>query len=247
MRPLKVLGICASPRKGNSEFLLDKALEAAAKAGPSVEITSYTLRGKIMGPCVACGSCYTLGGECSVVDDFQELNALWHDSDVIIYSAAVYHMSMPGQLKCFIDRLGNAGFGKFAKYYETGHEKLPKVMKVIGSIAQGAHIVSGQEHTITDLINHALIMQSIPVTGDMWESYMGGGGWTRNDISRDAFERQEKEGELDALVAIRSSEAVGKRAVELAMIIRAGAQAVRPSLEGDPAYAPFFELADSGK
>ena len=245
MKPLKVLGICASPRKGNSEFLLNKALDAAAKTAQNVEVASYSLRGKTMGPCVACGYCYKNDGACTVKDSFQELNELWHASDVIIYSAAVYHMSMPGQLKCFIDRLGNAGFGRFAKYYEAGHEKLPKVMKVVGSIAQGIHTCSGQEHTITDLINHALIMQSIPVTGDMWESYIGGGSWTRNDGERNAFERQAEQGELDALVAVRSSEAIGKRAVELALIVRAGTLAMRDSLISDPAYVPFFELADS--
>lgn len=245
MRPLKVLGICASPRKGNSEFLLDKALSAAAKVDKSVEITSYTLRGKKMGPCVACGFCGKKAGACAVKDDFQELNELWHASDVIIYSAAVYHMSMPGQLKCFIDRLGNAGFGRFSGYFEPGKESLPKTMKVIGSIAQGVHTCSGQEHTITDLINHALIMQCVPVTGDMWESYIGGGSWTRNDIATDAFEKQYNQNELDAIVAVRSSESIAKRAVEMALIIRAGAATMRDVLEKDPTYKPFYNLADS--
>jgi len=244
MKPLKVLGICASPRKGNSEYLLEKALKAAASVEKSVETQFYTLRGKKMRPCVACGHCFSSAGVCPIRDDFQKLNELWHGADIIIYSAAVYHMSMPGQLKCFIDRLGNAGFGRFANLYEPGKERLPKTMKVIGSIAQGVHTCSGQEHTITDLINHALIMQGIPVTGDMWESYIGGGSWTRNDIDRNAMEKQAEQGELDALVAVRSAEAIGKRAVEMAQIIRAGALAMREELQGDPTYVPFYKLAD---
>lgn len=245
MRPLKVLGICASPRKGNSEFLLENALQAAAAAGDSVEIQRYTLRGKKIGPCVACDYCSMSAGVCAIKDDFQELNEIWHAADVIIYSSAVYHMSIPGQLKCMIDRLGNTSFGRFASLFEPGSGKLPKIMKVVGSIAQGVHTCSGQEHTITDLINHALLMQCIPVTGDMWESYIGGGGWTGNNIGRDALKKQANEGELDALVAVRSAKAIGKRAVELALIIRAGAQTMSGALQSDPTYIPFYKLADS--
>lgn len=56
-----------------------------------------------------------------------------------------------------------------------------RILGICGSpIAQGMHLSSGQEHALTDLINHALVMQSIPVTGDIWESYIGAAGRTLN-------------------------------------------------------------------
>lgn len=247
MKQLNILGICGSPRKGNSEFLLNKALEAACEAAPGAcNVTAYSVRGKKFSPCVACGKCGENGGECIIKDNFQELRDLWIAADVIIYSVPVYHMGMPGQLKCFIDRLGNSAFGKYSSLYEPGMEKLPKLMKVIGSIAQGMHISSGQEHTITDLINHALLMQCIPVTGDMWQSYIGGGGWTSNVADRNAIESQVGRNEYDAMVALQSAQAVGKRAAELALIIREGASIRKAALEKDPSYKPLIaQISDN--
>lgn len=244
MRKLKVLGICGSPRKGNSEFLLEKAMEAAVSVKPDmVDCTVYSIRGKKFSPCVACGKCAELDGECIIKDNFQELRDLWNGADVVIYSVPVYHMGMPGQLKCFIDRLGNTTFGKYQKLYKPGQEKLPKLLKVIGSIAQGIHICSGQEHTLTDLINHALLMQCIPVAGDMWESYIGGGGWTSNDADRHALENQAGENRYDAAIAVRSAQDVAKRAVEIAMIINSGVNNMRQQLKEDPSYLPLLERA----
>lgn len=248
MEQLNILGICGSPRKGNSEFLMNKALEAACEAiSGTSNCTAYSVRGKKFAPCVACGKCGENGGECIIKDDFQELRDLWMAADVIIYSVPVYHMGIPGQLKCFIDRLGNSTFGKYCHLYEPGKEKLPKLMKVIGSIAQGIHICSGQEHTITDLINHTLLMQCIPVTGDMWESYIGGGGWTSNDGDRNALEKQVGENGYDALAALRSAQDIGKRAAEIAMILKEGARVRKAVLESDPSYKPFVSRLEDNQ
>ena len=45
------------------------------------------------------------------------------------------------------------------------------------------------------VINHALICGCIPVAGDMWESYIGAGGWTLNQESRSALKDQYAAGE----------------------------------------------------
>lgn len=241
MRPLNILGISGSPRKGNSEYLLDKALDAACDSAPGAQRQQYSVRGKKFSPCVACGKCGENGGTCIIKDDFAELRDLWHSADVIIYSVPVYHMSIPGQLKCFIDRLGNETFGRYTKLFEPGKEKLPKLMKVVGSIAQGIHFSSGQEHTLTDLINHALLMQCIPVTGDMWQAYIGGVGWTANDPARDALEKQMDRNEYDAMLAVQSARDIGKRAAELALIIREGGIHRKMELTKDPVYKPFTD------
>ena len=241
MIPIKVLGISGSPRKGNSLFLLEKAMEGAKAVNPkAVETESYSIKGKTFNPCIACSYCAKHEGECVHKDDFADLRKRWMEADAIIYSVPVYHMSIPGQLKCFIDRLGNSMFGAFLSHFPPGKETLPKWFKVIGSIAQGIHIFSGQEHTITDLINHALVMQSIPIPGDLWESYIGVGGWTSNLIETDSLKKLADKEEMDADVAVRASEVIGRRAAELAMVVKSGLLACQDMLSKDPIYQPLL-------
>ena len=237
---IKVLGICGSPRIGNSQFLLDKALDSAGQVSEEVQITMDTIRGKQYAGCVMCQACMK-DGECVIKDDFQELRDKWIKADVVIYSVPVYHMSMPAQLKAFIDRLGNSLFGRYKDVFPPGKETLPRSLKVIGTIAQGTHVFSGQEHTITDMINHALIMGCVPVTGDMWEAYIGAGGWTNTRPERNAMETLVAENDPDALVAVRASRSIGKRAVEMAMLLKAGALAREDYFEKDPVYHPFLK------
>ena len=235
-----VLGISGSPRKGNSQFLLEQALESAKLVEPEyVHTHMYSVRGKTFNPCIACGYCEEHDGTCVHKDDFEGLRQLWLGADVIIYSVPVYHMSMPGQLKCFIDRLGNSMSGKFRSQMPAHMKTLPKLFKVIGSIAQGMHIFSGQEHTITDLINHALIMQSIPVVGDMWESYIGAGGWTMNRIERDGLKGLADGEDLSVKAVIKASRDIGRRSVELAKIVHSGVLAEKDLLDRDPVYHPL--------
>jgi len=242
VRKLQVLGISGSPRKGNSDYLLDQALAEAGRIDPeNIYCHAYYFRGKKMGPCIACNRCVENGGECITKDDFAGLRDLWLEADVVIYSVPVYHMSMPGQVKCFIDRLGNSLFGRYKHLYPPGEESLPKLLKVIGSIAQGIHLSSGQEHTLTDLINHALIMQSVPVTGDLWQSYIGCGGWTSNDIDRKALQNQHEQEHYDATVAVKAARDVGKRAVEICLLLQEVVRVRREQLSLDPAYKPLLE------
>ncbi len=190
---------------------------------------------------MGCGYCGKNGGKCIHNDDFAGLKSKWMQADVIIYSVPVYHMSMPGQVKCFIDRLGNSLFGTYKNLFDSGEDTLPRLMKVIGSITQGIHLFSGQEHTLTDLINHALLMQSIPVVGDMWESYIGAAGWTNNKINRNAMEKDFKKGKFDTRVAVEASEKLVKRAVEMAAIIKSGLKKHKKQLIKDSHYIPVLD------
>lgn len=243
---LRVLGISGSPRKGNSEYLLQQALEAAVDYAPDrVATETYSFRGKHFEPCLACGNCIRKNGECIHQDDFNDLRSKWWWADVIIYSLPVYHMSMPGQVKCFIDRLGNASFGSHRVVLADGSETLAKQMKIIGTIAQGIHIFSGQEHTITDMINHTLVMQSLPVAGDLWEAYIGAGAWTRNIDSRKAMEQLMDEGEFSAESAVKASRGLGRRCVEQADIQMQGLLACGEQLRKDPVYTRLYDSLDT--
>lgn len=233
---LVVLGINGSPREGNSLFLLQEALQAAREVDPGkVQVEEYSFRGKKFNPCVGCFQCAEERslGECVIKDDFQQLRDLWLNADVIIYSVPVYHVGIPGQVKCFIDRLGNT----INRYYRLAS---PRFLKVIGAIAQGTHFAAGQELAVTFILHHAVLKNCLPVSGDGWESYLGACGWTRNDRGKEAMKKLHEAGEPDAVVAVKSARSLGKRAAELGLILRAGGKQLQHVLNRDPSYRPFL-------
>jgi multimeric flavodoxin WrbA len=232
---IRLAAICGSPRKGgNSAFLLEQAVRAAEESlGDRVDTTSYSLAGKSFAPCDACNRCAKLG-DCRIEDDFQELRDLWMGADAVIYSVPVYHYYIPGQLKCFIDRLGNS-----ADSYRGG--RILKSLKVIGAIAQGGHLFSGQEHAIAELVHHALSMGCVPMSGDCWESYVGAGGWTRASGRRDSLKRLYAAGEEDARVAVHAAATLGRRVAQVALLLKAGGSHHRQLLEADGGYEDFLE------
>jgi multimeric flavodoxin WrbA len=230
-----LLGVCASPRKGNTHFLLRKALESIRNLPQAeiVDVEEADLRSAQMAPCTSCEGCAKTKGECVVHDDFQNLRDRWVRADIVLYSVPVYHLGIPGQLKCFIDRLGNSQ----RKVYPVPS---PRRLKIVGAIAQGSHLFAGQELAITFLHQHAVLLNCLPVSGDGWESYLGAAGWTRAQKDRDALENEYNREEMDARVAVRACETLVRRCIELALILKAGGRALRGTLEKDPAYAPFL-------
>jgi len=99
---MKIVGISGSQRrKGNTEILLDVALEVAKENGALV--SKFSLRDKVIGPCNGCLKC-TETGKCVIKDDMQELYKEMLESDGIIWATPVYFWSMSGQMKIVIDR-----------------------------------------------------------------------------------------------------------------------------------------------
>ena len=234
METVKLLGICGSPRKtGNSRFLLERTIAAAKETAPdAVRTELYSFAGKEIAPCISCFRCME-AGDCTTEDDFQELRDKWAAADAIIYSVPVYHMGIPGQLKCFIDRLGNSLFS----YYGGA---LSKNLKTVGVAVQGSHIFAGQEQVMTALINHAVLMSCVPVPGDSWQSYLGAAGWTRDQSRKDSLRRLYDEGEADAEISVAAAESLGRRVVQMALVLKAGGVACRDMLVEDGDYQAFL-------
>ena len=64
---MKIVGILGSLRKkGNTEILLDLALEEARKNG--AQVSKISLRGKTIAPCNGCQKCHKTG-RCVIKDD----------------------------------------------------------------------------------------------------------------------------------------------------------------------------------
>jgi multimeric flavodoxin WrbA len=103
---MKVVGICGSPRKGNTEWMLRKLLERAAREGADSEL--ILLREKDIRTCDGCLSCEAGGkqrkGICRIQDDMQEIYPKMVEADGLAFGTPVYFEMLSGLLKNFIDR-----------------------------------------------------------------------------------------------------------------------------------------------
>ena len=98
---MKVIGICGSPRKGNTEKLLREALNGAEKAGANVEL--ILLREKNIRLCDGCLTCEKTG-KCHINDDMQEIYEKLTQSDAVIFGSPTYYDNVTALFKNFIDR-----------------------------------------------------------------------------------------------------------------------------------------------
>ena len=99
---MKVTAIYGSPRKrGNTDILLDKAVEGAASAG--AEVTRIYARDLDMVGCIECGGCDKTG-KCVVKDDMQIVYPLLQDADVIFLASPIFFYGMSAQIKAVVDR-----------------------------------------------------------------------------------------------------------------------------------------------
>ena len=111
---VKILGICGSPRHGNTEILLNETLTAAKKA-PNIETEVITLADlNIEGGCTANHLCWKKkDGKCHCHDD--DVNMVLEkmvEADAIIIGTPVYYGSLTGQLKLLLDRTLCLGEGE---------------------------------------------------------------------------------------------------------------------------------------
>jgi len=99
---MKVLGISGSPRRGgNTELLLDRALEGARERGADVE--KIVLSDLAIHPCRHCDGCADTG-LCVVQDDMQGLYARFRTLDALILAVPIFFMGPSAQTKSMIDR-----------------------------------------------------------------------------------------------------------------------------------------------
>ena len=124
---MKLLAIVGSPRtKGNTNYLVDQALEEAAKLGTQTEkifISQY----KVI-PCLGHDNCASLDS-CLQKDDAGWIIEKFREADGVILATPVYYYNVSAQMKAFIDR----------NYFIYKHEQKYKT-KVVGII-----IVAEQE------------------------------------------------------------------------------------------------------
>jgi multimeric flavodoxin WrbA len=103
---MKIIGICGSPRKGNSEWMLTTLCRELARLGAEVGI--LLLRKMDVQMCRGCLVCEKGGkdrkGECVIKDDMGSVYPKLLAADVIILATPGYMGMLSGRLKNFLDR-----------------------------------------------------------------------------------------------------------------------------------------------
>jgi multimeric flavodoxin WrbA len=103
---LKIIGVCGSPRRGNTEWMLRTLLEAAAGRGAEVEL--LLLRKMDVRTCRGCLACEEGGRErkgiCKIKDDMNAVYPKLLAADAIVLATPGYFEMLSGLLKNFLDR-----------------------------------------------------------------------------------------------------------------------------------------------
>ncbi len=103
----KLLAFVGSPRKGgNTDVLVDEALDAFREAGGTTE--KVFLSSLQINPCQGCFACMPgdgLDSVCVQHDDMTELYQKMFAADAILWATPIYMWSPTAQMKLFLDRL----------------------------------------------------------------------------------------------------------------------------------------------
>jgi multimeric flavodoxin WrbA len=115
-----LVAIMGSPhRHGNTEKLLDQFINGAEKAG--AEVHKIILCDLDIHPCKGCNACHKTGS-CIFEDDGTTLFELINTANGLIIASPVFTMSVPAEVKGFIDRAHYLWARRFVLRSET----LPK-------------------------------------------------------------------------------------------------------------------------
>ena len=103
---MKVVAVCGSHRKGNTEWMLNKLTERLKENGAEVEL--ILLRKANVKMCLACLKCEEGGkdrqGICKIQDDMNAIYPKLIAADCIVLGTPAYFDLMTGLLKNFLDR-----------------------------------------------------------------------------------------------------------------------------------------------
>jgi len=164
-----ILGICGSPRKQATEYVLSEALNSMEEQGYETEL--FTVRGKNIGPCRNCGYCIR-EKECILKDDMYELYPLFKEVQGIVIATPIYNGGVSAQLKAVMDRTRAAAAVdiNFLKY------------KMGMAIAVGGDRVGGQELAIQQIMTFYILNGAIPVSGGPFGSNLGANFWSQDSL-----------------------------------------------------------------
>lgn len=129
---MKVLSICGSPRKGNSEAVLLRLQKLLKEKGVDNEV--ILLREKEINRCQGCVEYCNHNFKCQIQDDMQEIMKKMEEADGFIFISPNYFKMPTGLFKDFIDRC--------SIFYTAGKEEQFKSKKAL-VMAVGTDAIEG--------------------------------------------------------------------------------------------------------
>ena len=166
---MKIFGICASPRKSTTEYVLSKALEKLAKDNFETEMFSCHM--KDLKPCMHCDYCLK-NKKCIIQDDMAEVYENLQSADGIILATPVQSGSVSANLSMIMDR---------TRALEAIDYNLLRG-KIGMSIAVGGDRTGGQDFAHLANITYFMIHGIIPVSGGPFGSNLGASFWSQDSI-----------------------------------------------------------------
>jgi len=209
----KILGICGSPRRANTDRLLREALETA-EAEKGVATETLLLRKMKINFCSGCFKCFDANANdcgCQVLrDSMDEIFESIKNCDAIILASPVYFGGVTAQVKTFMDRT------EPLLRYARGRWKSTLKNKVGGAISIGGNRHGGQETTIQAIHHFFFIHDMIAVGtgGDVRPGcYLGAAATSHPQSGRikDAVEQDE--------LGLAAAGFLGKRVVDTLRLI----------------------------
>jgi len=164
-----ILGICGSPRKQATEFVLDEALSMLRKLGFETQL--FTVRGKSIGACQHCDYCMRKK-VCKVKDDMHLLYPLIKNARSIVFASPVYNGGLSAQSKAVMDRCR-------ALFAVDGNVLRGKVGM---AIAVGGDRAGGQELALQQILTFYVLNGMIPVSGGPFGANLGATFWSKDTL-----------------------------------------------------------------
>lgn len=143
---MKVLGIMGSPRRqGNTELLLDKALEGAREEGAEVQ---KVLVSKLkISPCLEIYACLK-DGNCAIKDDMQSLYKKLLEADHIIFASPIFFYGVTSQAKAVIDRCQALWVRRYVLGMGKGDKRVRKGVFISVGATRGKKLFDGTVLTV---------------------------------------------------------------------------------------------------
>ena len=164
-----ILGICGSPRKQATEYVLGEALSMLGRMGFETEF--FTVRGKDIGFCQHCDYCLR-NKECKLKDDMYMLYPLLRKAEGLVIATPVYNGGVSAQMKAVMDR-SRALFAvdKNVLRYKAGM-----------AIAVAGDRAGGQELAIQQIMTFYVLNGVIPVGGGPFGANLGATFWSKDTL-----------------------------------------------------------------
>ncbi len=180
-KKIKLFGICASPKKGATDYIVQEALKYANEKY-DVETSYFSAMGKKMNFCIHCDYCIREKKGCVHKDDMQEIYDKLKWADTIIIGTPVYQGMVSGQAKVIMDRCR-----------ALAAQDLHFILNKPGAaFAVGGDRIGGQEPSIQAILNFYIINEAIPVGGGSFGANLGGAFWSKDKGADGA--KEDKEG-----------------------------------------------------